>query len=407
MSFSLRKMLLVIALLPLVAGAYDVYKEYSSCWLTGSIGWSPDGKTLAATVYRGTTEVLSNDPTPSWIPFLPTTGHFYWSIDRHKCVAVDVRRRKFKTVSRERYQSDAFPRLFTKFSKPTIDYSPDGSTKFAAIRGKRIEVWNCGAAPERIWSRRYDDDEIDSVSVSHDGELLAVGTNQYVDLFDISEPGEKIARRAPLALQIGPAVFSPTENVLATCDGRGGVSIWEPSRRQKKWRFAPKPQESLYCSELAFSSDGSYLAAVCDMSDPYGIVIWDMTRTKGRTVIEIDAMDSSIAFDPNDSNRLVAANTSLGLVEIDIERGEVKEIPDTWYIETMAFSPDGKFLATVQWNGVATVRDAKTFEELYSISLGDRPTHIRTVVLVLLALAWVVLWRKARPKTALQANVED
>ena len=48
--------------------------------------------------------------------------------------------------------------------------------------------------------------------------------------------------------------------------------------------------------------------------------------------------------------------------------------------------------------GVVTVRDAESLEELYSISLGDRPAHIRTVIIGVVAILWVVLWRRSRPK---------
>lgn len=140
--------------------------------------------------------------------------------------------------------------------------------------------------------------------------------------------------------------------------------------------WKPKPQPRLVdagCLEsknglimamtFAFSPDGRKLATV---SDSNGIVqLWDM-----RARLEIfkwtvkSGSVSSVAFSP-DSKLLVAGcpengvgktSTWVGGRVLDVaSRREVRHLKGSWPFVSVAFSPDGRFLAVNEYEGVALI----------------------------------------------------
>ena len=169
----------------------------------------------------------------------------------------------------------------------------------------------CLGAPHRTLSRQAA--PVHSLSFSQDGRLLAVGTRESVQIWDLEseEPlisvagpasavvfleGDKefvVANRSGVAVydlesgevlreligQVGGGAvsLSPSHGLLATSGG-GGVTLWDTESWQSIRQF---PNVS---GPLAFSDDEQVLAT----GSPEGIVLWGVDKEE-RTVLEDSA----------------------------------------------------------------------------------------------------------------------
>ena len=170
----------------------------------------------------------------------------------------------------------------------------------------------CLGAPHRTLSRQSG--PVRTLSFSGDGSLLAVGTRESVQVWDLEAEEPQISVAGPasavaflrgdeefvvanrsgvmvhdvesgevrreLVGQVGggAAALSPSQRLLATSGG-GGVTLWDTEGWQSVRRF---PNVS---GPLAFSSNEEVLAT----GSPEGIVLWGMGKGR-RTVLEDSAV---------------------------------------------------------------------------------------------------------------------
>jgi len=190
-----------------------------------------------------------------------------------------------------------------------------------------------------------------AVAFSPDGKLLATGYgNGYVRLWD---PATEQAIGAPLPAAPGSGVngvaFSPDGKLLATAGGDGYVRLWNTATRQASGALLG-PVTAGTMDAVAFSPDGKLLATAG--SGGY-VGLWDMAthRQIGKPLTGHTGQITSVAFSP-DGKLLATAGGGDGTVRLwnPATRQPVgSPIPAARPgagVGSLAFSPDGKLLAT-------------------------------------------------------------
>jgi WD40 repeat protein len=140
------------------------------------------------------------------------------------------------------------------------------------------------------------------------------------------------------------AAFSPDGRRLAVSDARGSVTVWDPETGTRVTRL-----EGLHdwTQALAWSPDGTQLAAA-DVVTPR-LRAWDVAR--GTTTFAADVGPSSLAYSP-DGRLLASAAMEDGLEVRDARTGRVvATLEDDAEPRSAAFSPDGRLLFTGLLNG--------------------------------------------------------
>ncbi|MFO0897435.1 MAG: WD40 repeat domain-containing protein [Pirellulales bacterium] len=169
---------------------------------------------------------------------------------------------------------------------------------------------------------------------------------------------------------VDTVAFSPDGQLIATSGPNGDVKLWDSKTYREVQRFTPRGKE-LRC--LVFSPDGRLLAGSEHMWDDPQVCIWDVHE--GSLLRELDGTGGlfgpSLAFSP-DGKLLATPHDDSNARLWEIPSGNLKATlkGHTGLVISVAFSPDGQTLATGSfehnvklWN-IATQQEVASLEAL-------------------------------------------
>jgi sugar lactone lactonase YvrE len=280
-----------------------------------------------------------------------------------------------------------------------VAFSPDGKLLASADGDGTVGLWDppTGQAVRAIQAVTGPADAnpgVAGVAFSPDGKLLASADGDgTVRLWDPATGRAIRAIQAATSTNGGNPVvagvaFSPDGKLLASADGDGTVGLWDPAtgRAARAIQAVTGPNGSV--SRVAFSPDGKLLASV----DADGTVrLWDPVT--GRAVRAIQAAISTNGGNPvvagvafSRDGKLLASADADGDGTVQLWNPATGRAVRTIQAGVLgvAFSPDGKLLASADNDGTVQVWDPAT---------GRAARTIRAVT----SPAGVVLgWRSAR-----------
>lgn len=255
-------------------------------------------------------------------------------------------------------------------SANTVAFSPDGKT-IASANGGLIRMWDTQGASLRLWYARtgehlthYTDhiDQVHRVVFSPNGKLLASsGFDSRLRLWDAGT-GHHVA-----TLRGGgyAAAFSPNGKLLANAYGGDGITgtigLWDPHTGELRYVLGPY-HGLLNC--VAFSPDGKTLASGGQDSE---IILWDIPTARHRLSLTTQHTGAvySVAFSP-DGKTLASGSQDQTLRLWDPNTGEHRAtLRYPGYVTSVAFSPDETLLAigSSNWgNGQIQLLDTKTLQ---------------------------------------------
>ena len=287
-----------------------------------------------------------------------------------------------------------------------VAFSPDRKTLVTGDTNGSAQLWDV-ATGQRI-GHGLGSGSTESAAFSPDGKILAIGKDGgSVQMWDVAT-GQQIGavaqlpewpkepQRAGTAIGGGPigrslsthsglvssVAFSPDGKILATGDDSGAARLWNVAAAAQASRAVTSGSHT--AAAAAFSPDGKTLAT----DDGNGSVrLWDIATTRqigptlkvanvpegqgGEGVDGVTSMDgiASVAFSP-DGKILATGDDYSNLVRLwNTATGQqigpaLKTGPSEIHVSSVAFSSDGKRLATAQNGGSVQLWDVATGHQI-------------------------------------------
>jgi len=247
-----------------------------------------------------------------------------------------------------------------------IALSPDGKILAAGDGSEsRIILWDVES--EQIIGKSLEghSSEIISTAFNPDGNILASGSwDRTIALWDVAS-GQTIGE--PLSAhiaRISEIAFSPDGKILASASEDDTIILWDLEGAAYSKEIVPLENSGVTRDGL--SADGKILASVddngaihlmdIDSGQPFGEPLERQEEGSVSRVAFSPDMSTIASMDEDNSINLWNASTGMRIA------GPLREhvCAAVWCFSDLAFSPDGKILASVAGNedGVIILRDA-------------------------------------------------
>ena len=250
----------------------------------------------------------------------------------------------------------------------SIAFSPDGKMMAAAGGAPQIEgeikIWDL-QSHQLLKTLRGHKDCIYSVAWSPDGKFIASGSyDRTVKLWEASS-GKELRNLQDHIDAVFAVAFSPDGKRIASASQDRTVKIWEVATGKRLYTLS---DASDGLTSVAFSPAGDRIAAG---GYDKTIYVWELGGADGHLVQSLIAdQDSLLALVwASDGKTIVTAssdgsirfrNTKLDLL------GLIDRQPD--WVEALAISPDGNWLAAGRYNGTLSVYNAHTYKETHGVA---------------------------------------
>jgi WD40 repeat protein len=235
-----------------------------------------------------------------------------------------------------------------KWTVRSVAFSPDGKTLAAGSGVHTILLFDVASGKE---TARFEGKEKEQggerLTFSPDGSLLCwvVGLNQQALVIHDLATGQQIKRLEDGKGTIRSVQFAPNGRTVALAGYHRGAQIWEVASGKLRQQFDKNLGQ---VTAASFSPDGKALF----VAGSQGVLAWDVATGKQLRQLSLGRHWAESIPVSSDGKLVAVADTESSIVLWDLTTGkEARRLstPHRGRAGKIAFSPDGKSLASTGW----------------------------------------------------------
>jgi WD40 repeat protein/serine/threonine protein kinase len=249
----------------------------------------------------------------------------------------------------------------------TARFSPDGRMLASAGIDRIVRLWEVPSG-RLLRTIEAHTAAIPRVAFNHDGTRLATASDdRTAGIWDV-RTGARLQRLTGHTSIVSSVAFHPDGQRVATGSWNWEVRVWDVASGGQTQRFrvaGAREGQGGYPDlvTVAFSPDGTRLAAGND----HGAQVWDTTTWKHLWQQRTAA--GFIDFTPDNRYLLTSGGAASGAQSLVLRRWEAASgapvttvaLPSVGFLGMNSLSKDGKTLAACgEWNGAVQIYDAQT-----------------------------------------------
>jgi WD40 repeat protein len=244
-----------------------------------------------------------------------------------------------------------------------IAWNDDGSS-LVTIAWEQVSVWRPDEVSDALATVVHDA-PVTSLAWNTAGDKIATGSwDTTVRISERTADGWGSASQT-LPHRISVLAWNPDNRVVAAA-GETTVSVWDGS---------PDPVSKTFAENVAsvsWSRDGRQLA----IASGTRVAVWNPASPEPVRELDVGSPVLNVAWSPD--TRLAAASRTGTIRVWDTKNGDVVlwTMPQGGAVVTMAWSPDGRRLATGGWEATARVWDAANGKELVKLRHTDAVSSV-------------------------------
>ncbi|MEP7136842.1 MAG: protein kinase [Chloroflexota bacterium] len=250
---------------------------------------------------------------------------------------------------------------------PNIIFNQDGKRLITSDSCGTVGFWDIsGNKGQELFHRKVrSTGGIVTLNLSPDGTRLAVGNNNSVSMWDPNTGFDLFF--LPNEWKVFSGDFSPDGKYFAAVGFSKAIKVWDLSLPGEK--FVVNAHDGNRIGDVTYSPDGTLIAT--ESKDAGSAILWDIAKDQKYLTIKDPGLCCSVAFSPDGMNLAIGSIQSQAKIR-DAKMGKILTTLNghTDVVFKVIFSTDGTRIATASYDGSAKVWDATNGKQLITIAVG-------------------------------------